>query len=132
MKSKAVASDARFQRRAACGSLARAKKSVSRSFCALPSCIWGRGGGAEACLSPLSRGFESGVAHSGVARFLSSPVVRLSDEGYPSLEGARSVHCMAGVAARRPTSLALSSSSCLGTRWPRANRTVCPKTFRLL
>eukprot|EP00966_Prymnesium_polylepis_P257403 5946436-Prymnesium_polylepis.1 len=24
---------------------------------------------------------------------------------------------------RRPTSLALSSSSCLGTHWPRANRT---------
>ena len=41
-------------------------------------------------------------------------LVRLSDEGYPSLEGARSVHCMAR--CRRPTSLALSSSSCLGTR----------------
>ena len=57
-------------------------------------------------------------------------LVRLSDEGYPSLEGASSVHCMAR--CRRPTSLALSSSSCLGTRWPRANRTVCPNTFRLL
>ena len=66
-------------------------------------------------MSPLSRWFASGVAHSGVARFLSSPVVRLSEEGYPSLEGSRSVHCMAR--CRRPTSLALSSSSVsIGTR----------------
>jgi hypothetical protein len=56
-------------------------------------------------------------------------LTRLGDEGYPSLEGAEcSVHCM--VRCRRPASLALSSSSCLGTRWPRANRTVCQNTFR--